>query len=126
LSFIRQHKTSVRQFTESAEGAYRKWVRARGGGEPSRANPDILEDADKNKLWGLGLTPEVALLLLERHADSNGWFRTLSVKQNEIIQLVLLGCDIKFISKHLKINKSTTASHLRRIKQRLLLLIKTL
>lgn len=126
MSFIRQHKTSVRQFTESAEGAYRKWVASKGGRESPRANPDILEDADKNKLWGLGLTPEVAMLLLERYADSNGCFRTLSRKQNEVMQLILLGCDIKFISKQLKISKSTTTSYIRRIKQRLLLLIKTL
>lgn len=116
----------VNQHTRNTDGGsehdssspYNEWLNGNNGHEPSVANPDNLEDNNSNRLWGQGVQPELAGLIIETFMDSNGYFPALSVRQNQVLKLYTNGMAVGEIAKTLKLSHTTISTQLLRIRHR--------
>ncbi len=82
------------------------------------ANPDTLAYDSKNTIWGTNAKPELAELIIERFADSNGQFPILSKMENKVLSLYLQVGDVKFVTTKLKLTRSSCNTYLARIRKK--------
>lgn len=94
-------------------------------GENVLANPDTLEDADENKLWGQGTQPELASRIVEEFADEHGNFPVLSEQENMVLRLFINTGDMNEVKRLSKLSRSSINTYMARIRSKMLRLLKS-
>jgi len=93
--------------------------------ENIHANPDSLEDADENKLWGDGVPPELASRIIEEFTDEHGNFPILSKQENIVLRIYVTTGDIKEVQRLSKLSRSSINTYMARIRSKMLRLLKS-
>ncbi len=82
------------------------------------ANPDVLSDDPRNTVWGTNTKPELAELFIERFADTDGQFPILSKMENLVLSYYTSTGDMAYVSKKLKLSRSSINTYLARIRKK--------
>ena len=126
--FIDEQRTrmqeNLNESTSDSNSPYSRYT-AMAGKESAQANPDILADTTENHLWGEGNKPELAQLIIERFADSNGSFPILTKRQNEVLRLYLLGMEARAIALELNRDLRNIGRTLKQISKKFQRLLKS-
>lgn len=115
-----------------ATNTYEHWRESNGEAEePSVANPDNLTDTTENRLWGEGISAELAGRIIEEFSDGLGNFPILSEQENLVLRVYLITGSIDEVCNRVrladgkKISRSSVNTYMARIRRKMLRLLKS-